>query len=478
MLTSDAPELTRQPDYAPGEVLLGKYELVERLAVGGMGAVWRAKNRLLDSDVAVKLMFRATTGPAGIALQRAHTEARLAAQLQHPAVCTALDFGISDRGDPLVVTELLRGQSLDEVLREGGRLSAVRAVQLLLPVLDGLGAAHAKGIVHRDLKPANIFLARVDSGSEQPKLLDFGIARGFADKQRITVQGVVCGTPDYMSPEQARGSSDVDLRSDLWSFCATLYELVTARVPFAGDNYNAVMFAVAHDDPTPIGELADADRGLCAILERGLKKAREQRFQSTRELAKELSLFLLSRGVEVDACGHSLRSRLSSPEITLTEGELALVRAPAVRESQLAPTMRRSVLPALRLTGVPRRSKTKQAHKPARRRALATLAFASLLGLGAWSSRSDTNPTNAQDVATASAITSEPLTIPLVTIEGTPSSRNMSTGGGDRLKADRSQVSQEGAGRVTLARASTAKQKANKSPTAAKSNALGYDFGL
>ena len=281
-----------------------------------------------------------------------------------------------------------------------------------------------------------------------------------------------------MSPEQARGSSDVDLRSDLWSFCATLYELVTARVPFAGDNYNAVMFAVAHDDPTPIGELADADRGLCAILERGLKKAREQRFQSTRELAKELSLFLLSRGVEVDACGHSLRSRLSSPEITLTEGELALVRAPAVRESQLAPTMRRSVLPALRLTGVPRRSKTKQAHKPARRRALATLAFASLLGLGAWSSRSDTNPTNAQDVATASAITSEPLTIPLVTIEGTPSSRNMSTGGGDRLKADRSQVSQEGAGRVTLARASTAKQKANKSPTAAKSNALGYDFGL
>jgi eukaryotic-like serine/threonine-protein kinase len=479
MPLSDPPELTRQPDYAPGEVLLGKYELVERLALGGMGAVWRAKNRLLDSDVAVKLMFRATTGPADIALQRAHTEARLAAQLQHPAVCTALDFGISDRGDPLVVTELLRGQSLDEVLREGGRLSAVRAVQLLLPILDGLGAAHAKGIVHRDLKPANIFLARVEGGNEQPKLLDFGIARGFADKQRITVQGVVCGTPDYMSPEQARGSSDVDLRSDLWSFCATLYELVADRVPFAGENYNAVMFSVSHDAPAPITELADSDHGLRAILERGLRKPRELRFQSTRELAKELSVFLLARGVEVDACGHSLRSRLSSPEITLTEGELALVHAPAIHELQLAPTMRRSVLPALRLTSATRRSKTKQARKPTRRRALVTLAFASVLGLGAWSSRSDTEPTIARDVETASAAAvSEPLTLALVTIEGTASSLDTSANDADRVKASRSEVSQQGSARFTLARASTSKPKANKSPSAAKSNALGYDFGL
>ncbi len=448
MARSSHDELEPQPDYAPGEILLGKYELVERLAVGGMSVVWRAHNRLLDSQVAVKIMFRSTSDPDGIALQRAHTEARLAAQLQHPAVCSALDFGISDTGDPLVVTELLHGQSLDEVLRAQGALSAVRAAQLLLPVVDGLAAAHGKGIVHRDVKPANIFLARSEDGIEQPKLLDFGIARGLADKQRITVAGVVCGTPDYMSPEQARGSKQVDLRSDLWSVCATLYELVTDRVPFEADNYNAVMFAVSHAAHAPIHELVGEDRRLVAIIEHGLIKDPDLRFQSARELGNQLAMFLLSRGVEVDACGHSLRSRLSAPEIDLTDAELAFVHSSSTRDAKLAPTLRRTA----------RRGTSRHDRISTRRWGLIALAVASLFGLSAWSSRS------AERGGTQRAADAEPsspshvTTLPVIVIEG-------------RVGSPPSAARETSASR-------SASRKPTKPPRAAKPNALGYDFGL
>ena len=468
MSVANPPELTYIPDYAPGEVLLGKYQLVERLATGGMGAVWRARNQLLESDVAVKVMFRAATDPAGIALQRAHSEARLAAQLQHPAVCSALDFGISDRGDPIVVTELLHGQSLDELLRQDGPLPAVRAAQLLLPVLDGLAAAHAKGIVHRDLKPANIFLVREPDGAEQTKLLDFGIARGLGDKQRITVAGVICGTPDYMSPEQARGSNDVDLRSDLWSICASLYELVTSRVPFEGDNYNAVMFAVANQEPTPITELVGADRALIAIIERGLTKDRNQRFQSARELAKQLAVFLLGRGVEVDACGHSLRSRLSSPEIILTDSEQALVQSRPQRDSRLAPTLRRAA-------ALPRAS--------LRHWKILSLGFASLLGLGAWSSRGAGHPASS---ASAELSVVEPITLPQILIEGRvdrsapPESRAISLALAS--KSPRASIAGSPSTRAepaALVASSSASARHPTRPSAPpKSNALGYDFGL
>ena len=466
------PELTYRPDYAPGEVLLGKYQLVERLATGGMGTVWRARNQLLESDVAVKVMFRAATDPAGIALQRAHSEARLAAQLQHPAVCSAFDFGISDRGDPIVVTELLHGQSLDQVLRKDGPLPATRAVQLLLPMLDGLAAAHAKGIVHRDLKPANIFLVREPDGSEQPKLLDFGIARGLADKQRITVAGVICGTPDYMSPEQARGSNDVDLRSDLWSVCASLYELVTSRVPFNGDNYNAVMFAVANEDPTPIAELIGADRALIAIIERGLTKDRNQRFQSARELAKQLAVFLLERGVEVDACGHALRSRLSSPEILLTESEQALVNSRPWRDSRLAPTLRRA--PTSRRTAVlPRAS--------LRHWKILSLGFASLLGLGAWSSSDARRPASS---TSAELAVTQPMTLPPILIEGRVDRSVQPPSVAPNLASKSPRASLAGSlptkpeSAALVASSSTSARHPVKPGTPLKSNALGYDFGL
>jgi eukaryotic-like serine/threonine-protein kinase len=481
MSSSDPHDVTGRAEYTPGDLVLGKYHLVEMLAVGGMGAVWRGRNELLESDVAIKVMFRVATDPAGVAFQRAHSEARLAAQLHHPAVCTALDFGLSDRGDPIVVSELLHGEGLDEVLRNEGRLSPVRAAQLLLPVLDGLGAAHSKGIVHRDVKPSNIFLAHDENGNIQPKLLDFGIARGLADKQRITVAGLVCGTPDYMSPEQARGSNDVDLRSDIWSVCATLYELVTDRVPFPADNYNAVMFAVLHRSPLPITELAPADAELLKIIERGLSKDREQRFRSTRELSKHLSMFLLARGVEVDACGHALRTRLSSPEINLSSSELALVRTPVVRESQLAPTVRRSMVPLLQLT-------RQQLRMPTRRWGLLAAGLASLLSLGAWTASARTNKltqaTQAEVPAAPAFIEADGVPV-AAGVEGAPSlsAQDRADTSSAKVKPPGPGVARPGVSPTGIKSSKPGTEpgpagKPAKTAVASNRNALGYDFGL
>jgi hypothetical protein len=156
-----------------------------------------------------------------------------------------------------------------------------------------------------------LFLARDGAGRVQPKLLDFGVARWMFSNERITSSGIICGTPCYMSPEQARGSRDVDPRSDIFSLCATLYELVTSRAPFDGDNYNAVIFSVINKEPTPV-HCFGADLEFASIIQRGMRKPVEGRYQSARELAHALSSWLLDRGIESDACGHSLCARLSA----------------------------------------------------------------------------------------------------------------------------------------------------------------------
>ena len=298
--------------YCPGDLLRDKYELLRPIGEGGMGVVWIARDLTLEVEVAVKISRRFLDDGDAMMAQRALSEARLAAQFAHPAVCRVLDFGLSALGDPFVVSELLHGEALDEVVAEQVRLPALVAVQMLLPILDGLAALHSKGIVHRDVKPANMFLSRDWQGRVQPKLLDFGIARLMHDRKRITTPGAICGTACYMSPEQARGSQDVDSRSDLWSFCASLYELITGSPPFDGENYNAVLWAVLTTEPPSISEFAAGDAALSAIVRRGMRRAPSERFATAQELAHALARWLLGQGVEADICGHSLRERLGS----------------------------------------------------------------------------------------------------------------------------------------------------------------------
>jgi eukaryotic-like serine/threonine-protein kinase len=317
--------------YAPGDVLAQRYELVRPLGKGGMGIVWFAHDRVLNVEVALKLILH----PTREAVARAQTEARAAARLAHPAVCRVADYGRTEQDEPFVVTELLSGETLEELVDRLGPLTAVEAVKTLLPVLDALEAAHASGIVHRDVKPSNIFLARFNH-RVQPKLLDFGIARWIDEKTRNTTTGSIVGTPDYMSPEQARGARDVGTPTDIWSFCATLYEALTGSVPFRGENYNSVLWTIQNVEPRPLTASSSADAELSDIVLRGLKRDVGERWSSATVLACALARWLLAQGVDTDVCGNSVRERA----LWHTEGSGVDSREPCVLPSRNAITVR------------------------------------------------------------------------------------------------------------------------------------------
>lgn len=293
--------------YCEGDVIAEKYQLGRRLGQGGMGEVWLAHNQTLDIDVAVKLI-RTQDEVSEEMTDRLLTEARAAARLGHPAIVRVNDFGKTERGDPFIVMERLRGEDLADTLTQVGRLSAIKAVRTLLPIVHALAAAHTKGIVHRDLKPENIYLAKTDEGQIHPKLVDFGIAKLEARYPGHVAQtGALLGSPLYMSPEQARGD-DVDHRADIWALGVVLYELVAGRPPFEGKNYNAVLYSIVANPPTSLVDLGVGDTELWAILERALQKDPDRRWYSMRDFGEALATWLEDHGVTDDITGASLQT--------------------------------------------------------------------------------------------------------------------------------------------------------------------------
>ena len=288
--------------YRAGEIIDEKYILIRKIGEGGMGAVWVAHNSVLDVHCAVKLI---EAGSRQVA-ERLLEEARAAARLGHPAIVRVLDYGETARGDPFIAMELLDGEDLAQLMERLGRLPPVAAVQMLLPIAHALAAAHAKGIVHRDVQPENIFLARDEVTTTQPKLLDFGIVKVEHANRRLTIAGSVLGTPDYMSPEQAKGE-DINGQTDVWAFGVVVHELIAGARPFDGDNYNALMYAIINAEPKSLLELGFADAELSAIVQRALRKDTVDRWPSMRELGEELALWLESGGISEDITGASLR---------------------------------------------------------------------------------------------------------------------------------------------------------------------------
>jgi serine/threonine-protein kinase len=286
-----------------------------------MGSVWAAHHEHLDTAVAIKVI---RSGSDHLELgPRLLQEARAAAKLGHPHIVRVFDVGQTAEGDPFIVMELLEGQSLGSYLLQQRRLSGTEAVQLLLPIADALRVAHAKGIVHRDIKPDNVFLIRDDTGV-QPKLLDFGIAKLGAREatdtelgtfgaeeasSKLTQRGAIVGSPDYMSPEQARGDGDIDRRADVWAFCVVLYELMSGQSPFTGSTNNALLAAIIATPATPLRSLLAADADLSQIIETGMAKDRQQRYQSMQELGEALARWLLKQGVYEDASGVSVEAK-------------------------------------------------------------------------------------------------------------------------------------------------------------------------
>ena len=307
-MTSVAP-LTDADPGAEGRVIAQKYRLESLIGEGGMGAVWRAFNLQLEVPVAIKLL-RAGMDAVDLG-ERLRIEARAVAKLVHPSIVRVYDIGEAESGEPFIVMELLQGESLGGML-ERGPLSAVNALQLLLPIGEALSLAHSRGVVHRDLKPDNIFIASAGV-TVQPKLLDFGIAKVrsacAAGGATLTQTGTLLGSPDYMSPEQAYGRSDIDERSDVWAFCVVLYEAISGRAPFAADSCQAVLKSVVTDTPLPLELLSDVDPELSALILWGLTKDRDARPASMLELGRALAAWLYARGVVEDATGSSLETK-------------------------------------------------------------------------------------------------------------------------------------------------------------------------
>jgi serine/threonine protein kinase len=301
---ASAPETV---SYLAGEVIGDRYRLVREVGRGGMGVVWVAHSLVLGVDVAVKLI-RASGGSS--TTSRMAREAHAAARLGHPALVRVFDFGWTNRGDPFLVMELVQGETLSAMLERETRIGAIRAVQMLLPIADGLRLAHGKSIVHRDIKPENIFLAKDALGRTQPKLIDFGIAKVGANNYdgKLTQVGVVLGSPEYMSPEQALGADDVDERTDVWSLSVVLYELVTGTIPFRRPNYNALMRVIINDPPKPMTECDAGDAGLWQVVERGLAKSRDDRWPNMTEFGEALALWLYEHGIKEDLSGNSIRA--------------------------------------------------------------------------------------------------------------------------------------------------------------------------
>ena len=337
------PEIVSER-YQPGALLAGKYRLVRLLGRGGMGAVWQARNDVLDVDVAVKLLrIEVAHREAQLRLLQ---EARAAARLDHPSIVRVFDFGETDQGDPFIVMELLHGESLNAILRRKKRLTPAVAVQTMLPVAAALASAHGKGIIHRDLKPENIIVVSEENGALVPKIVDFGIAKLMSPEvdRNATMAGEVLGSPDYMSPEQARGSETVGEATDVWTFSVVLYELVTGARPFDGANYNALISAIITATPRPITAYGVGDAALAGIIEHGLAKDPAGRWPRIRDMGAALASWAVANGIEDDVMGSPIAKQWLSGAarrlltVQPETGEAPLRSTPAEPPAPPAPT--------------------------------------------------------------------------------------------------------------------------------------------
>ncbi len=299
-----------------GTILDGKYRLVRLLGQGGMGAVFEAEHILITRRVAVKLLHPSLSHPPATSASndgRFLREAQAASSIGHPNIIDIQDIGRTPEGILYMVMEFLDGESLGARIRRRGRLAVPETLAILRQVLLGLAAAHDKGIIHRDLKPDNIFLTPDSNGLQRVKILDFGIskvlhARG--DAPTLTSTGTVMGTPLYMSPEQARGAADIDLRTDLWSVGVILYQLLSGRLPYPGDSYNQVLAAIltASVAPLPL-ELCGGSQDLCDLVSSAMARDPEQRPQSARDFALRLTASALPQDApspDLDTLGETL----------------------------------------------------------------------------------------------------------------------------------------------------------------------------
>jgi serine/threonine-protein kinase len=269
---------------------LGKYAIIELIGEGGMGAVYLGKHATVEKKVAVKVLHPHLAAAHPQIAQRMLNEAKAAAMIGHPDIVDILDYGETDDGYHFLVMELLCGKEMRELIDERSRLDKHLTLAIADHLLSALAAAHEKGIVHRDLKPDNIFLHVTRAGHYQIKLLDFGISKFTANQEmRLTQTGAVMGTPYYMSLEQAQGRTDVDHRTDIYSAGVIVYQALTGKLPFVGENPNQVIVKILSGEFAPLDELCpELEPELVEVVHKAMALDRSARYTSAQELKAAL----------------------------------------------------------------------------------------------------------------------------------------------------------------------------------------------
>ncbi|MBI3952157.1 MAG: serine/threonine protein kinase [Acidobacteria bacterium] len=288
--------------------VVGNYKITAKIGEGGMCAVYKAVDLVRHSEVALKALHPEFARQSHI-VERFCIEAVTLAKLNHPQIASVYSF-FRQGDDFFIVMEFASGETLDHEIRKSGAISCERAIPLFCQILEGIDHAHQHGVIHRDIKPGNIML----TGAGLIKVMDFGIAR-ISGMARTTKDGLLIGTPEYMSPEQIRGQ-DIDARSDIYSLGILLYEMLTGRLPFVGSSEYEVMRLQTEEAPIPPRDFMPHIPILVeAAIMRALAKAPEARFQTAGQFRTALKNGLLSTEMALD---------------NLTPGDAA----PLARESQ------------------------------------------------------------------------------------------------------------------------------------------------
>ena len=405
----------------PGAVVGQRYQLDRLIGEGGMGTVWAATHTITRKSVALKLLNGEDRKDARIR-QRFLREARAACAVRHPNVVAIHDVLETEDGTPLMVMDLLEGESLAQRLARTRTMPLGDVARVLLPVVSAVGTAHALGIVHRDLKPDNIFLAREPDGRIDVKVLDFGIAKltaleGLAaSTSALTQDGGLLGTPFYMSPEQVDGEKDIDHRSDVWSLGIILYECLAGKVPTEGYNIGQVMKTITRGVLVPLESVAPAvPASIAAMVMKMLSRDRAER-PTLHAIAEELRAYA---NVEVSAFGEPV-APLAHPSGPLPPATSTADRSGNVRIVASDPAL----VDAATLAATTRTGSLRP--PPPRRRVglLATLGAVLVVALaaGGWRLAHDRSPAAPPTAPATATATSTAISTPTPTATSTSTS--------------------------------------------------------
>jgi eukaryotic-like serine/threonine-protein kinase len=297
-----------------------RYLLKREIARGGAGAVFEAEHLYTKRSVALKLLVpeqRSAAGPRARLLR----EALALSAARHPGVVAALDAGETEDGTPYLVLELLEGRSLEGILAVRRRIGAADVAWVGAAICEALAAAHRRGIIHRDIKPSNVFVARDDQGSEVVKIFDFGVARVPSENHKLTQDGALLGTPEYMAPEQLL-AREVDGRTDLYALGVTLYECLAGLVPFEG-SFGEVLLKSSTQPVPPLRQRAsEVTAEFAAVIERALAREPDARFSDALAFAQALR-----KAAPPGTPGSLLGIKQGPPPIPVRPNALAAVAA-------------------------------------------------------------------------------------------------------------------------------------------------------